>query len=164
MPQRLRNPDWKEMLEYHLRRVESAVAVIGLALLLLLSLAEIAARNFFHSAIPGADILDRYLVLWASLLGAVVTEHHIKIDVASIWLPEAWRQRLERPILVFSALVCSGLAWASARFWWVEWQDAPQFEKWTSALSIIIPLTFFLLAAHFILRCFIGPQPAERSP
>ncbi|MHB8455183.1 MAG: TRAP transporter small permease [Acidiferrobacterales bacterium] len=141
--------------------MESAIAIAGLVLLLLLSLAEIAARNFFHSAIPGADILDRYLVLWVSLLGAVVTQHHIKVDVASIWLSEAWRHRLNVPILIFSALICSGLAFAGARFWWVEWQDAPQYEKWTSALNIIIPLTFSLLAVHFILRCFIRPQSPE---
>ncbi len=161
MPQKMGSPNWQERIEYQLRRVESAIAIAGLALLLLLSLAEIAARNFFHSAIPGTDILDRYLVLWASLLGAVVTQHHIKIDVASIWLPEAWRHRLNVPILIFSALICGGLAWAGTRFWWVEWNDAPQYEKWTSALSIIIPLTFSLLAVHFILRCFIRPSPED---
>ncbi len=152
-------------LEFHLTRVESIVAIAGLVLLLGLTLAEIGARNFFHSSIPGADVLDRYLVLWVSFLGAVlaVRDRHIKIDAVAVWFPDAWRRRLERPIFLFSSVVCGILFWAAARFWREEWLYAPAAERWITMLAVIIPLSFFLLTAHFALRFLIGPRAPGRS-
>ena len=160
-----RNRTWKAKLEFYLTRSEGIIAIAGLVLLLGLSLAEICARNLFHTAIPGADILDRYLVLWISFFGAVlaVRERHIKIDAVAVWLPEAWRRRLERPIFIFSAVVCGGLFWAAARFWQQEWFYAPAAEKWIAALGVVIPLSFFLLTFHFVLRFLIGPRSPERQ-
>lgn len=160
-----RNRTWKAKLEFYLTNAESFVATAGLVLLLVLSLAEIGARNFFHTAIPGADILDRYLVLWVSFLGAVlaVRERHIKIDAVAVWLPEAWRRKLERPIFIFSAVVCGNLFWAAVRFWREEWAHAAAAEKWVAALAAIIPLSFFLLAAHFTIRFVIGPRSPKRT-
>jgi TRAP-type C4-dicarboxylate transport system permease small subunit len=160
-----RNRTWKAKLEFYLTNAEGIIATAGLVLLLVLSLAEIGARNFFHTAIPGAEILDRYLVLWVSFIGAVlaVRERHIKIDAVAVWLPEAWRRKLERPIFVFSAVVCGFLFWAAVRFWWEEWAHAATAEKWVAALGLIIPLSFFLLTVQFTIRFAIGPRSPRRS-
>jgi TRAP-type transport system small permease protein len=157
---------WTAQLEFQLTRAESFVAIAGLVLLLGLSLAEIGARNFFHSSIPGADVLDRYLVLWVSFLGAVlaVRGRHIKIDALAVWLPDAWRRRLERPVFLFSALVCGDLFWAAARFWREEWLHAPAAERWITVLAVILPLSFLLLTVHFALCFLIGPRSAGRDP
>jgi TRAP-type C4-dicarboxylate transport system permease small subunit len=162
----VRNRSWKAKLEFHLTRIEGTVAVAGLALLLGLSLAEIGARNFFHTAIPGADILNQHLVLWVSFLGAVQTvrERYIKIDAATVWLSRIWQRRLERPIFVFSAVVCANLFWAATRFWREEWLNAAAGEKWITALGINIPLSFLLLTVHFTLRFLIGPRSPLRAP
>jgi len=162
----VRNRTWEAKLEFYLTRTESLIAITGLLLLLLLSLAEIIARNFFHTAVPGAEVLDRYLVLWVSFLGAAlaVRERHIKIDAVAVWLPETWRRRLERPIFLVSALVCGGLFWAAVQFWREEWTYAPATEKWITVLGVIIPLSFFLLTFHFSLRFLIGPRSRERKP
>lgn len=146
-------------------RTESTIAIAGLVLMLSLSLAEILLRNFFHTAIPGADVLTRYLVLWVSFVGAVlaVRERHIKIEVIAIWLPEIWRRRLERPIFLFSAVVCGSICWTAMRFWHQEWLHVPPGEKWIALLGIIIPISFFLLTLHFALRFVIGPRAHERA-
>ncbi|MHB8623714.1 MAG: TRAP transporter small permease [Sulfuricaulis sp.] len=161
-----RNGTWEAKLEFYLTRTECLIAVTGLVLLLGLSLAQISARNFFHSAIPGADTLDQYLVLWVSFLGAVLTvrERYVKIDVATVWLSETWRRRLERPIFVFSAVVCGSLFWAASRFWREEWLHTAADEKWVTALGIIIPLSFLLFTIHFTLRFMIGPRSPNRAP
>ncbi len=161
-----RNRTWEAKLEFYLTRTESMIAIAGLVLLLGLSLAEICARNFFHTAIPGADTLDQYLVLWVSFLGAVlmVRERYIKIDMATMWLSDTWRRRLERPIFIFSAVVCGNLFWAAARFWREEWLNTATAEKWITALGIIIPLSFLLLTIHFALRFIIGPRSPNRAP
>lgn len=162
----VRNRTWEAKLEFYLTRTESLIAIAGLVLLLLLSLAEIIARNFFHTAIPGAEVVDRYLVLWVSFLGAAlaVRERHIKVDAVAVWLPDTWRGRLERPIFLFSAIVCGALFRAAVRFWREEWTYAPATEKWITMLGIIIPLSFFLLTFHFALRFLIGPRSAGRRP
>jgi TRAP-type C4-dicarboxylate transport system permease small subunit len=153
-------------LELHFARIEGAIAIAGLALLLLLSSLEIAARNFFHTAIPGADLLNRYLVLWISLLGAVlaVPGQHIKVDALAVLLSQDWRRRLEAPIFFLSALVCGALCWAAARFWVEEWLHAQAAEKWTAALAAIIPASFLLLALHFALHFLLSLRSARRPP
>lgn len=161
----VRNRSWKAKLEYYFTRTESTLAISGLVLMLGLSLIEIILRNFFHSSIPGGDILIRYLVLWVSFIGAVlaVRERHIKIEIIAVWLPEIWRRRLERPIFLFSAVVCAIIAWAAARFWHQEWLNVPAGEKWIAVLGIVIPLSFLLLTLHFTLRFLIGPRSRERT-
>lgn len=160
-----RHPTWKTKLEYFLTRTESFIAISGLLLMLGLSLTEILLRNFLHMAIPGADVLNRYLVLWVSFIGAVlaVRERHIKIEVIAIWLPEIWHRRLERPIFLFSAVVCGAIGWTAVRFWHQEWLHVPPGEKWIALLGAIIPISFFLLTLHFSLRFLIGPRARERT-
>lgn len=162
---RLRHPTWKTKLESFLTRTESVIAIAGLVLMLALSLTEIILRNAFHTSIPGANVLTRYLVLWVSFIGAVlaVRERHIKIEVIAIWLPEIWHRRLERPIFLFSAVVCGGICWTAGRFWYQEWLHVPAGEKWIALLGIIIPVSFFLLTFHFSLRFLIGPRSHERA-
>jgi TRAP-type C4-dicarboxylate transport system permease small subunit len=153
-------------VEEGLRRAESLIAIAGLLLLLLLSLAEIMARNFFHTAVPGAEVLDRYLVLWVSFLGAALAVHerHIRIDVVAPWLPAAGRRRLERPVFLFCAAVCGALGWAALRLWHEEWIYAPAGGRWITALGGVIPLGFLLLTLHYGLRFLIGSHAAGRAP
>lgn len=155
---------WKSRLESGFTRIETALAVFGLALMLGLSLIEIVLRNLFHTSLPGSDILVRYLVLWVSFLGAVlaVRERHIKTEIISGWMPDDWRRRLERPTFLLSTAVCGTLAWAAGRFWYDEWLNVPTGEKWIASLGIVIPVSFVLLTLHYALRFAIGPRRRER--
>ena len=159
----IRNRSLAAKLEHHLIRVESMIAGISLAAILLLSLVQIGLRNFFHTGIPNADVVIQHLVLWVSFFGAVlaVRERHIKIDVAVLWMPESWRNWLERPIFAFCAIVCAALCWAAVRYWYGEWTSAGD-AKWVTAMAIILPLSFGLLTLHFLLRALIGPRAADR--
>jgi hypothetical protein len=78
-------------------------------------------------------------------------------------MPEIWHRHLERPIFLFSAVVCAVIAWAAVRFWYQEWLNVPAGERWIAILGIVIPLSFFLLALHFTLRFLIGPRSPERT-
>lgn len=155
---------WKSRIESWFTRAESLLAVFGLALMLGLSLIEIVLRNLFHTSLPGSDVLIRYLVLWVSFLGAVlaVRERHIKTEIISSWMSDDWRRRLERPIFLFSTVICIILAWAAGRFWYDEWLSVPAGEKWIAGLGIIIPVSFALLTLHYALRFVIGPRRRER--
>ena len=158
------NTSWPEQIERVLLRVESLIAGVSLAVILLLSLIEIGARNFLHTGIPNASILIQYLVLWFSFFGAVlaVQGRHIKIDIATLLISETRRKKLERPIYFFSALVCAMLFWAAARFWESEWLAASREDRWVAAMAIIFPVCFGLLSLHFTLCGIIGPRPTKR--
>jgi TRAP-type C4-dicarboxylate transport system permease small subunit len=160
-----RNRSWPSKIEQALTRTESLLASTCLVSMLILSLLEIGARNFFHSGIPGASTLIQYLVLWVCFLGAVVAvrERHIKIDVATHLLSETWRNKLERPIFIFCTLVCGTLFWYAVRFWHDEWLSVPSDEKWVAAMGIIFPVSFCLLSLHFALRVIIGPRTSRRA-
>ena len=155
-----------ERLEQLLFRAEGLVAVFCLAGILFLSLAEIGARNWLHTGIPGASILIQYLVLWLSFLGAVlaVKDRHIKIDVASLLLSETWRAHLQVPIYFISAFICAILAWAAMRFWLSEWQAALPAERWIAAMSSVFPVCFTLLSLHFVLRSLVIIRAARPLP
>jgi TRAP-type C4-dicarboxylate transport system permease small subunit len=142
-------------LERVLAGIEAALAVLALFLMLLLAMTQLIARNFFDTGFPVADTLLRYLVLLVSFLGAVLAvgeRRHIKIDVASVWVPVGWRPWLDTVFSLLSAAVCALLCWAAARFWWMGWQFAPVTEKWVAALAMILPISFALLSLEFVLR------------
>ena len=159
-----RNRTLPARIEQTLTRVETLIGSACLLGMLALSLVEIGARNFFHSGIPGASTIIQYLVLWVCFLGAVVAvrERHIKIDVATHLISEAWRSKLERPIFIFCTIVCATLFWYAARFWYDEWLSVSSDEKWIAAMGIIFPISFCLLSLHFTLRVIIGPRSTRR--
>lgn len=162
----LDNEHWATRLERWLLHVETLLAVLSLGALLALSLTAIVARDAFHTAIPDADRLPRYLVLWIGFLGAAlsVPGRHITIDVASIWFPERTRRLLVRPIAFFSAIVCGALSFAAIGFFRVEWQYAFGPQRVSALLDLVIPAGFLLLALHYAICGLIGPsRPSSPS-
>lgn len=142
-------------LERSLDHVEAAVAVGGLGMMLVLALAQSLMRNLLDSGMPMADVVLRHLVLLVSFAGAVMAirdRRHIKIDAALIWVPGSWR----RPIGVLCNLFAMGVsgffAWAALRFWWEEWQTAPEPERWVAAMALVFPVSFGLMSFHFFVR------------
>lgn len=143
---------------------ETGMAGLSLLLLILLSLGQTLARNFFDTGLPVADSLTRYLVLYVTFFGAALaadTDRHIKIDVICAWLASPWRARLFRPLQALGALICLLLFQAALRFWRDEWQYAADHERFLVVLNLIIPVGFGLLCLHFVLGLLLGPRPTE---
>ncbi len=136
------------------------VAALSLALMLLLSLAQILARNFFHLGLGEADAVIRGLVMWVVFAGAAIAVHshrHIRIDVLNLILPAAWQRTLAVPLQLIASAVCAALAWPAARFWWQEWQAAAPADQIATALLIIFPLGFAALSLHFLISAGTTP-------
>src|SRR4051812_50121702 len=58
---------------------ETRLASLTLAGIMLLPLAEIASRRFFHAAIPGSAAIVSALTLWLGMLGAAVAAREGKL-------------------------------------------------------------------------------------
>ncbi|HHO67573.1 MAG TPA: TRAP transporter small permease [Gammaproteobacteria bacterium] len=142
--------------------LESWLAGGSLLLLLLLALAQIAARNLFDTGLPAADTLTRQLVLYVTFFGAVLAverRRHIKIDVCSALLPQRVLARLFRPMHAVAGLICLLLADAAIRFWHDEWAWAADYERWHTLIGLVVPVGFVLLTLHFALAALLGPDP-----
>lgn len=142
--------------------IETWLAGGSLLLLLLLALAQIAARNFFDTGLPAADTLTRQLVLYVTFFGAVLAverHRHIRIDVCCTLLSPRTLSRLFRPMHAVAALVCLLLADAAIRFWRDEWAYAADYERWQALTGLVVPTGFVLLTLHFMLAALLGPNP-----
>lgn len=153
-------------LQRTLARLETWLAAASLALLVLLTLVQIIARNLFDSGLPAADAASRHLVLYVTFLGAALAiQHtrHIRIDVITVWLSEAWLRRLHPPLNLLAAGICGLLSHAAVRFWWDEWQYAAPHERWHTLFNLIIPIGFGLLTLHFALAMLLGARTHAKS-
>jgi len=147
-------PAWVTRLRHALFRLERLVGGSALLLLLALVFGQVLARNLFDSGIPYVDVLLRHLVLYVTFLGAAMaidSQRHIKLDLVAVCLSPAALRLLKPPLYLVSAALCSVMSWASMRFWYDDWQYIADHERWSSALGIITPAGFLLLALHFLI-------------
>lgn len=104
----------------------------------------------------------RHLVLYVALFGAVLAcraGRHIRLDVMPTLAPRVWA-RITRACDLATAVVCALLAVAAARFWLVEWANAPPGTRWIALLPVILPVGFAALALAFLLRAIAPPEEA----
>jgi TRAP-type C4-dicarboxylate transport system permease small subunit len=147
-------------LDARLARLEEWAAAFSLLLLLLLTMAQILARNLFHTGFMQSEILSRYLVLYVMLLGAALATRrqvHIRLDIAGVLAPSLVR-RLARPLSLLAAVICAVLAWTALRFWREEWQYAQ--GQGLELLGLILPAGFVLIAVHFLVLALAGAEEA----
>jgi len=140
----------------------------GTSFFILLSLVfgQVIARNVFHSSIPNADIVSRYMVLYVTFFGAALAieyHKHIRIDVVAACMQPEQILKLRPPLYLISAAICGVLTWAAARFWYDDWQYIADYERWASILALITPFGFFLLALHFLIGGLFSPPPDENA-
>jgi TRAP-type C4-dicarboxylate transport system permease small subunit len=73
-----------ERIDAAIGRVEQALLVVLLSVLILIAFSQIILRNFFSTGIAWGDALVRSLVLWTGFIGATIAARegqHISIDV-----------------------------------------------------------------------------------
>ena len=144
--------------------MDKLMAGSALMILLFLVFGQVIARNFFHSSIPHADMVSRYMVLYVTFFGAALAiEHHkhIRIDVVAACMQPEQILKLRPPLYLISAVICGVLAWAGARFWYDDWQYVADHERWGSILALIMPFGFSLLSLHFLIGGLFTPPADE---
>jgi len=145
-----------------LRRIEDVLLVGTLVVMLALASGQIFLRNIFDSGLIWSEPLLKLLVLWATLLGAMVAtreRNHINIDLLTRLLsPRA--QVLQRYFTAwFSAFIVLTIAYASARFVIMEYQEGTRFigsfPSWVAEL--ILPIGFTSIGLRFLLQPLVPP-------
>ena len=148
-------------LLHTIHRLETALLILLLAGMIILSGGQILLRNLFDSGISWSDPLLRVLVLWVGMFGAMIAtqqDRHIRIDLLSRYLPKPWRRYTNRINHLFSAVVCALLAWHSGRFVYYEWQDGAtligDLPSWVA--EAVIPFGFGVMALRFAIQMVVN--------
>ena len=143
-------------LDTKISRLETVLITTLLTLMILATFSQIVLRNFFASGIDWSDALVRYLVVWVAFVGAAIATRegkHITMDLLSRWLTGAGTLAIQALSNFISAVICSLLTVAAARFIWFEAQMGSttflNLPVWVP--EIIMPVTFGLMALRFLM-------------
>ena len=150
-----------ERAQMILYRVEDSILVGLLLLMITMAVLQIFLRNLFQTGIVWSDVLVRILVLWVGLLGAMVASrqgNHINIDILDRFLPERAKVVVSFVVEVFTAFICTIVAYYSLQFVQMEFADGGMaFAKVPVWLcEAIIPFAFVVIAIRYVLLSIIN--------
>jgi len=133
------------------------LSMIGFAVL------QIVLRNLFDTSLFWIDPLNRLLVLWLAILGAMVAtreQEHISIDVLRHYTSGSGLVVLVRSTSLFAALVCGLMAYHSARFVYFEMLDQmttfSDLPAWP--FELIMPIGFLVMTLRFAFAALVPKQ------
>ena len=151
-----------------LGRVEDALLVLLLSVMVALAAGQILLRNAFDAGLFWGDPLLRVLVLWVGMVGAMAAaraDRHITVDVVARLLPPRARRYARALTDACAAAVCGVLAWHAGRFVVAEYgSGAIAFAgvpAWTCEL--ILPLGFAVMGLRY-LALGLGRARGDEAP
>jgi len=144
-----------------INRIEDAILVGLLLLMIVMAVLQIFLRNFFGGGIVWSEVLVRVLVLWVGLIGAMVASrqgNHINIDIMNRYLSGRAKVVVKFVVELFTALICIVVAYYSLEFVQMEFVDGGEsFAKVPIWLcESIIPFAFMVISLRYFLLSFIN--------
>ncbi|MFT5220720.1 MAG: C4-dicarboxylate transporter DctQ subunit [Planctomycetota bacterium] len=137
-----------------IHRVEDALLVFLLTVMIALACSQILARNLFDHGFIWIDPLLRVLVLWLGLIGATVASRdnkHIRIDLLSNAFNKNNHRLIQSMVGFFSSFICAVIAWYGFSWIALDYQDGligvAGIPAWL--LEIVIPISFALIGARY---------------
>ena len=107
------------------RAAENVLLVTLLTGMILLSVGQIALREFFNTGFIWSDELLKLMVLWLAMIAAIAAcrdNRHIRIDALSHLLPARLLKASRVIVDGFAAVVCAFIAWHAFRYLRLEYQ------------------------------------------
>ncbi|MGB6012290.1 MAG: TRAP transporter small permease [Desulfobacterales bacterium] len=158
-----------ERAQMILYRVEDSILVGLLLLMITLAVLQIFLRNLFDTGLVWSDVLVRILVLWVGLVGAMVASrqgNHINIDIMEHFLPERAKIVVNFIVQLFTAFICTIVAYYSLQFVQMEFADGGMaFAKVPVWLcEAIIPFAFVVIAMRYVLLSIINLKRVVKFP
>lgn len=144
-------------------RLEAGILTSLFLALVALGLTQIGMRNLGGASLPWADGAMRAIVIWLTMVGAVVGAgrlRHIRIDLVENWLAPATRVWLRRFAFLGTSVICLALTWNSLKMVALEYEfsqsaflDVPVW-----GVQLIIPIGFGIMAARFAAWGLLPPR------
>jgi TRAP-type C4-dicarboxylate transport system permease small subunit len=148
-----------EKLERAGRIAENTALVVLLGTMMLVAVFQIVNRQLLGSmfAIPWADELVRFIVLWLAMVGSIAAcrdNKHIRIDAITHVLSGVVVSWIKIAVDVFAAIVCAIIGWQAFRLVReeVSWGDyvIGDIPLWLA--HAVVPVAFFLISYQFAVR------------
>ncbi len=156
----------KRLLIY-IYRVEDAILVGLLLLMIVLAVSQIALRNAFDTGLLWVDPFVRVLVLWIALWGAMIAsrhDQHIRIDLVSRFLSPKLRCLCYTVVALFTAGICTTVAVYSTRFVLWEYEDGAiafaSVPVWVC--ESIMPFAFAIMALRYTILSLLSLRNSFR--
>jgi TRAP-type C4-dicarboxylate transport system permease small subunit len=141
-----------------LARLEEGILMLILVGMVILSFIQIMLRNIFGIGLIWIDPLVRQMLLWVTLVGAMVAtrgHNHITVDAISRYLPSGRIKSSTGFICdAFATIVCALLTHSTFRVFHMEFQDPlggyimPGLPLWASLLTM--PIAFGVMTLRFL--------------
>jgi len=134
---------------------EDGLIVAVLLFMVLMAVLQIVLRNFFGTSLVWIEPFLQNAVLWIGLLGAMIAsrrDEHIRIDIASQFLPKKYHRWLAVLVDAFTVAICALVAWHSVTYI-REYEIGSgtvgfaMIPSWW--LQAIIPVGFSLIAGRY---------------
>ena len=137
------------------RLVENVLLVGLLGGMMLLSVAQIIAREVFETGFYWSGELVRLMVLWLAMIGAVAAcreNRHIRIDAISHLLSDRAVAVGRLVVDTFAAGVCATVAWHAWRYVQleIEFEDTVLIDTPAWIAHAVVPVAFALLSYRFL--------------
>lgn len=139
-------------------RIEDTVLILILVGMVLLAFIQILLRNVFGSGLVWIDPLVRQMLLWVTLVGAMVAtrdHNHITVDAVSRYLPPGRIKSAAGFICdSFATIVCALLTFSTFRVFYMEFQDplgghiVHGLPLWASLFTL--PAAFAVMTLRFL--------------
>ena len=145
-----------DRLDFAGRLVENVFLVGLLSSMMLLSVAQIIAREVFETGFYWSGELVRIMVLWLAMVGAVAAcreNRHIRIDAISHLLSDRAVAVARVVVDLFAAGVCAMVAWHAWRYTQLEmeFEDTVLIDTPAWIVHAIVPVAFGLLSYRFLI-------------
>ncbi len=144
-------PAWQQRIH----RVEDALLVTLLTVMIGLAAMQILLRNLFDSGFVWIDPILRVLVLWLGLVGAMVATRnnkHISIDLLTRFIEGRLQYLLQAAVEQVSAWTC--LVIAAYGFDWVRLDLVDGLVAFSGIpawmLEVIIPVSFAVIGLRYL--------------
>jgi TRAP-type C4-dicarboxylate transport system permease small subunit len=138
-------------------RLELALVVLSVALMMVTAFAQIVLRNVMGIGLSWSEPLVRYLVLWVGFIGASLATRegrHITIEVIMLRPSARGRRYLAAASQLCAMIVCALMAWAAMKFVHDDAQIGHRtfLDLPTWILESIIPAAFAVMSLRFLLQ------------
>ena len=148
-----------EKLERAGRFAENTALVVLLGTMIVVAVFQIVNRQLLGSmfAIPWADELVRFIVLWLAMVGSIAAcrdNKHIRIDAITHVLSGSVVTVIKIVVDIFAAAVCAMIGWQAFRLVReeVSWGDYVIGDVPLWLAHAVVPVAFFLISYQFLVR------------
>ncbi|GJM10054.1 MAG: hypothetical protein DHS20C11_23300 [Lysobacteraceae bacterium] len=148
--------------------IESAVLTVLLLTLIALGMAQIVSRDLLESGFEWAEPLQRVVVFWLGLFGAVAAaraSRHIRIDLLPRMLHGVKARAIHVVSCLFTCAVSALLCWHAGRLVWFDFQDQTTgvlgWPAWI--VGLILPVSFGAIALCYLVASFKRPTQESKA-